>query len=341
MDFDESTTGVINVRKVRGKFKLVNALTGQVMWDRGLGVRSEMMMQGRAGAAGAIVARAADARDKEVPWVTIETTTTGSNKLGESFAIGLGTKLLTKAIGVHLDHESTELARRVTDNLPWGPGAFAATASPVPKFAVPEIKAPEPPSFAYMEWEGKRDFSAVIFSTSMDKKRNEPLTMEFPVAIAGNKMRMDMDMSRMVKGDSRSPISNMIMIERGDKKTGYTVYPDVKRYMVHSEKEGTDEKPAVERTRLGSEMIGKYRTDKYKVRIVYKDGKIEEGFVWNARDLNGMTIKSEVENNDYRITTELRNIVLKTPPASLFEIPAGYAEAKNFMEIMGSDPKNK
>ena len=29
MDFDETTTGVINVKKVRGKFKLVNTLTGQ------------------------------------------------------------------------------------------------------------------------------------------------------------------------------------------------------------------------------------------------------------------------------------------------------------------------
>lgn len=341
MDFDESTTGIINVRKVRGKFKLVNALTGQVMWDRGLGVRSEMMMQGRGGAAGAIVARAADARDKEVPWVTIQSVTTGSNKLGESFAIGLGTKLLSKAIGVHLDYESTELARRVTDNLPWGPGAFAVTSSPVPKFAVPEIKAPEPPSFAYMDWEGKRDFTAVVFTTTFDKKRNESLTMEFPVAIAGKKMRMDMDMSRMVKGDSGSPLSNMIMIERGDKKTGYTLYPNAQRYVIHTEKDSTDEKPVIEKTMLGSEMIGKYRTDKYKVKIIYKDGKVEEGFVWNARDLKGMTIKSEVENNEYRITTELRNIILKTPAASLFEIPAGYAEAKNFMEVMGSDPTNK
>jgi hypothetical protein len=111
--------------------------------------------------------------------------------------------------------------------------------------------------------------------------------------------------------------------------------------MIHTEKDVTDEKPAIKKTMLGSEMIGKYRTDKYKVKIIYKDGKVEEGFVWNARDLKGMTVKSEVENNEYRITTELRNIILETPAASLFEIPAGYAEAKNFMEVMGSDPTNK
>ncbi|HEX9022001.1 MAG TPA: GNA1162 family protein [Nitrospirota bacterium] len=123
MDFDETTTGAVNIRKVRGKFKLVSAMTGQTLWEQGLGVRSEMMMQSAAGAAAAIVSRAADARDKEAPWVTIGSITTGSNKLGESLAIGLGTRLISKAIGKQLDYESTELARRITQNLPWGPGA--------------------------------------------------------------------------------------------------------------------------------------------------------------------------------------------------------------------------
>ena len=69
-----------------------------------------------------LVARSSDARDKEVPWVTVQSTTTGNDNLGKSFAVGLGTKLLSKAVGKHLDYESKELARRVTDNLPWGPG---------------------------------------------------------------------------------------------------------------------------------------------------------------------------------------------------------------------------
>jgi hypothetical protein len=34
------------------------------------------------------------------------------------------------------------------------------------------------------------------------------------------------------------------------------------------------------------------------------------------------------------MTTELKNIVLKSSPASVFEIPQGYVESKNFMEIM-------
>jgi hypothetical protein len=341
MDFDESTLGAINVKKVRGKFKLVNAMTGQTVWAQGLGVRGEMRMQGNAGAAATLAARASDARDKEVPWVTIESTTTGSNKLGESFAIGLGTKLISKAIGKHLDHESTELARRVTEDLPWGPGAGAPERMPAPTFAMPEIKMPEPPSFGYMDWEGKRDFSAVVYSTSFDKNRKEPMTMEMPMAIAGSKLRMDMDMTKMMKGDSQSPLSKMVVLNRGEKNTSYTLYPNSQKYMVHTAKEETGEKPRVEKSKVGSEVIDKHPTDKFKVRITYKDGRVEEGFIWNAKDLDGMTIRSEVENKDHKTTTDLRNIILKTPPAALFEIPAGYTEAKGFMELMAAEPKNK
>jgi hypothetical protein len=207
--------------------------------------------------------------------------------------------------------------------------------------AVPNIKMPEPPAFGYMDWEGKRDFSAVLFSTSFDKSRNEPINMETPMAIAGNKIRMDMDMSGMMKGAPQSPLSKMVMIGRGDKKISYTLYPNSQKYMVHKERAEIGERPQVEKTKVGSEVVNKHPTDKFMVRITYRDGRVEEGFIWNARDLDGMTIKSEVENKDFKMTTELRNIILKTPQASLFEIPADYAEAKSFMDVMATEQNKK
>ena len=341
MDFDETTLGAINVKKVRGTFSLVNTMTGQSVWQRGLGVRSEMMMGGRTGAAAAGVARAVDARDKDVPWITVQTISTGNRKLGESLAIGLGAKLLTKAVGKHLDYESSELARRVTDNLPWGPGPDAVSIMPAAGIAKPDIRLPEPPSFGYMDWEGKRDFSAVLHSTSVYKARNEPVVMEIPVAIAADRMRMEFDLTSRMKGDARSPLSKMVMIGRHDKKSTYTIYPDTQRYLVHSEKEQSEERPRIEKTRIGSEMIGKHNTEKFRVRITYKDGKIEEGFIWNAKDLGGLTIKSETESNDFKTSTELRKIVLKTPDPELFEIPAGYTEAQGFMDVMAGGPKGE
>jgi hypothetical protein len=341
MDFNETTLGAIDIKKVRGKFKLVDTMTGQNIWERGLGVRSELVMYSGFGMAAAIAARAADAREKDVPWVTVGTLTTGSKNLAESFAIDLGAKLLTKAVGRHLDYESTELARLVTDNLPWGPGPAAVDTMPAPRPGMTENKINEPPSFGYMDWSGTRDFSAVVYSESFDKNRRESFAMEIPLAVAARSMRMDMDMSQRDRGDSPSLFSKFIVINRGDAKVSYTLYPDSRQYTVHSEDEATGENPMVEKSLVGSEVIGKHPTDKYRVRIIYKDGRIEKGFIWNAKDLDGMTIRGEVEDKEFKVTTEVRDIILKTPAAALFEIPAGYTQAKDVMDLMPSQPKSK
>jgi len=337
MDFDETTTGVLDVRKVRAKFKLVNAATGQAMWERGLGVRTETRMSGRTGSVASAVARGSDAKEKDVPWVTIDSVSTNEQNVGKAFAFGLGVKLLTKAIGVHLEYESKEMVRRVTENIPWGPGPGAVDI-PAPKFAMPKMKMPEPPSFGYIDY-GTRDFSAVMVSTSLNKSSRETSNFQIPVAKAGENLRMDMDLSKMAKGGEGMPpaLSKMITVHRGDKKVSYTLYPNSLKYMTHKETaDGGEpyEKPRVEKTRVGSEVIDRHQTDKYKVKITYKDGRVEDGFIWNARDLDEMTIKSEVENKDVRVTTEIKNISLKRPAADLFEIPSGYTEAQSFMDLM-------
>ncbi len=340
MDFDETTTGLYNARKVRGMFKLVNTATGQVVWQRGLGVKTEQHTSGMASEAVTAGARISDAREKEAPWVLISSTETNQN-LKKSFLTGLGAKLFSKALGVHLEYESKQLARRVTDNLPWGPGASSA---PVPAPAavavsMPEVKMPEPPSFGYMDWEGKRDFHAVVHSVSLDKENNQSWTFDAPLWITGRKMKMEMDLTAMMQaagaeGAGQSPMSKMVVISRGDKKKGYTLYPNVQKYLVHDETGERGEKPKVEKKKVGSETIDGHPCTKYKVVITPKEGPQQEGFIWNARDLGGMTIRSEVENKDFKITTDLKKIVLKRSPSSVFEIPAGYTEAKNFMELM-------
>ncbi len=342
MDFDETTTGVYNARKVRATFKLVNTVTGQTTWTGKLGVKSEVRMSGRSGAAASAVARGSDARDKEVPWVLIDSTVMNESNIGKAAAINLGAKLFTQAVGIHLDHESTELARRVTQNLPWGPGSEsiairpAPAASPAPKVRTPQGAAMEPPSFGYLDY-GKRDFSAVMISTTQDKNRGESHRMEIPLAKSGDKMRMDMDMSAMAQGaDMPSAMSKMTMLRRGDQKLSYTLYPNAKKFMKRAEqspgKRGDTLK--IEKVRVGSEVIDKHPSDKYKVTITTSDGMAQEGYIWNARDLDNMTIRSEIENNDMRTTTEFRNIVLATPPAALFEVPTDYTETQSIMDVM-------
>ena len=340
MDFDETTTGYYNVRKVRATFKLVNTMTGQTVWQGGLGVKSEVQMSGRTGGAATLLGRAADARDKEVPWVIIDSVQTSDSNLGHNLALNLGAKLLTKAIGVHLDYEATQLAKRVTHNLPWGPGpestAVTEAVSQGRDAPAARMQLPEPPVFSYLDY-GKRSFSAVLMYTTINKKDNNISRMEIPVARTGEKLRMEMDLAAMDSGGSiPQSMSAMTTIRRDDKKVIYTLYPNAKRYLARSDSDSRERKesPVIEKKRIGSEVVDKHRTDKYKLRIIYRDGRVEEGFLWNARDLDGMTIRSEVENSDYRTVVEVKNIVLKAPAASLFEIPSDYTEAQNVMDLM-------
>ncbi len=338
LDFDETTLGVYNARKVRGKFMLVSTVTGQPFWLRGLGVKSE---QGTASTTSGIVrlgARLSDAQEKDAPWVILASATTNQNTK-QSLVTGLGAKLFTKALGIHLEYESKELARLVTDNVPWGPGSVAAPVVPPVQVAVPETAAPEPPSFGYMDWEGKKDFTAVVHSVSLNKGNNQSWALDAPLWITGQKMKMEMDMTQAMaalgaKNAEQSPTSRMTMLNRGDKKTGYTLYPNVQKYLVHAETGEQGEKPVVEKTKVGSETIDGHPCDKFRVVITTKDGKSQEGFIWNAKDLGGMTIRSEVESKDFKMTTELKKVVLKSSPASVFEIPQGYTEAKSFMDLM-------
>ncbi len=332
MDFGETTTGFYNVRKVRGKFKLTNTLTNETFWANGIGVKSEESAGGLLGSATALAA-GIKGKDEEVPWVIIESRSSDKSVL-DSLAAGLAKKLVSKITKTHLLRETNEMIRRILENLPWGPGTVTVASAPV-KFKIPKVKMPPPPSVGHMDY-GKRDFSAVMVSNMVDKRGKDSFGFEMPIAKAGKKIRLEMDYSKMPQGAQMPPaLSKMVTIHRGDKKVTYSLYPNKKKYLGHDvTDENYYEKPDVTKTRVGSETIDGHPTEKFKIKITYKNAKTQQGYIWNATDLYGMTIKSETVDENFKFTTRLKNIVLKTPPKNLFEIPAGFTEASGFMELM-------
>ena len=332
MDFGETTTGVYNVRKVRGKFKLVNALTNETFWANGIGVKSEESAGKFLGTATALAAGIKD-KDAEVPWVTIQSQHSDKSVF-EGLAAGLGKKLVSKITKTHLLRETNEMIRRILENLPWGPGSVTVASAPV-KFQIPKVKMPPPPSVGHLDY-GKRDFSAVIVSNMVDKKGKDSFAFKMPIAKAGKKIRLEVDYSNMSKGGQMPPaLSKMVTIHRGDKKITYSLYPGKKRYIVHNvTDENYFEKPKVIKTKVGSETIDGHPTEKFKIKITYKNAKTQQGYIWNATDLDGLTIKSEIEDETMKYTSQFKNIVLKTPSKNLFVIPTGFTEANGFMELM-------
>jgi len=196
---------------------------------------------------------------------------------------------------------------------------------------------PAVPVFGYVDF-GDRDFKAVIVSTTVDKTNNRTVTFEMPVAKSGKKFRTDIDYSLMTQGESMPPaFSQMVTIHLEDEKRAYTLFPNVKKFMVNEDVDQPfEEDYEITRTEVGKEVVDGHPTIKYKVQVTFEGDDVspQEGFVWRASDLGDMMIKSEMENETVRFSTILKNIELKTPSEALFQVPEGYVESKNFMEIV-------
>lgn len=133
LNFDDITTGIYNARKVRAGFRLVETRTGSTLWAGGLGVKN--IIAGGDVGVGIAAINEISGRDREVlgsikgldgipgldQWHIIRAQ--ARNDVGEAAAVAIGTKLLSKALGVHLVHETSVMLNRVTRDFPAGPGS--------------------------------------------------------------------------------------------------------------------------------------------------------------------------------------------------------------------------
>lgn len=135
LDFDDITSGVYNVKKVRAGFKLVDTRTGQTVWAGGHGVKSVISGGGKAGAGASILKEVLD-RDDFTPYASIKgldeiqglrdwhyIRAYGAKKPEDAAMLALGEKFITKAFGVHLWMESNTMMDLAMKGFPVGPGA--------------------------------------------------------------------------------------------------------------------------------------------------------------------------------------------------------------------------
>jgi len=126
------------------------------------------------------------------------------------------------------------------------------------------------------------------------------------------------------EGEQRGKKSISIM--RLDKKVVWNLMPDQNMYMelpfVGSADVASMAKDAkAVREPLGSEQVGAYHCDKFRVQTTY-EGKVYTTIEWDAKELNGFPVKRASEKGDW--TMEYQNVHLGPQDPSLFEIPEGY-----------------
>ena len=125
-NFEEKTTGVLNIRRARAGFKLIDAKTGQVMWGKGQGVKSETRMtKGNAGAVADVASGLSKAQDKREKtdaavysglseWHDLPPAEAMGQQYGfmGALAAGLAEKAIKKATGTFLERESNVMIDR-------------------------------------------------------------------------------------------------------------------------------------------------------------------------------------------------------------------------------------
>lgn len=122
MNYEDITTGLINIRKVRATFNMTNTLTGEEFWANGIGVKTEETSGGLLGSIAALGTTLADNKaDDGVKWVKLQSQG-GGGSIWEGLAKGLAKKAFAKMTKTHLVYETTEMARMITATLPIGPG---------------------------------------------------------------------------------------------------------------------------------------------------------------------------------------------------------------------------
>jgi hypothetical protein len=119
-----------------------------------------------------------------------------------------------------------------------------------------------------------------------------------------------------------------ISILRFDRKVVWILMPDQMMYMEMpavgagiAELARNMEGAAVQRQPLGTEQVGPYLCDKYRVQVNY-EGHEYTSIEWAAKELDGFAIKKAGEKGAW--STEYRNVRLAAQDPSLFEIPTGY-----------------
>jgi len=191
-------------------------------------------------------------------------------------------------------------------------------------------------------------FSATAHTTINTAGGKEAQAMEFSFAVLDGKVRTEMDLMKMHRGnmppDAMGQMKQMGMdrtvhIFLLDKQVAYMIYPSMKAYCEMSTAPMTGQKagkePTVEQTEIGTEIIDGHPCVKSKVVVTDEDGTKLVSYVWRATDLKDFPIQTQMTTEDgSTITTKFQDINQSKPAASLFEPPSDFKRYGSMQELM-------
>lgn len=192
-----------------------------------------------------------------------------------------------------------------------------------------------------------KGFSAKARVRVLDKGEQEMMNGPMQFALLDNKIRVELDMTQ-IKNKAipegagaqmkQLGMAHVISIVRPDKKLIYLVYPDRKAAtslpLPKEDVETAEKSTKVQKTPLGKETIDGHPCVKNKVVVTSDKGQVLEAVTWNATDLSDFPIQIQTREQESTSIVSYQGVKLEKPDASQFDIPAGYTEYSDQMQLM-------
>jgi Domain of unknown function (DUF4412) len=182
---------------------------------------------------------------------------------------------------------------------------------------------------------------------SITKGGKETTVMPMTFALAGDKMRTDIDMTQIKS--SEMPANMMAMMKQmgmdqlstimlPDKKVTYIIYPSMKAYaeqpMDKEDVADAAKNYKIEKASLGKETVDGHPCEKNKVTMTDDKGQKQEATVWNASDLKDFPVKMQMVEDGNTINMHYTDIKIGKPDASKFEVPTGMTKYNSAQQLM-------
>ncbi len=177
-----------------------------------------------------------------------------------------------------------------------------------------------------------------------DNKERIGTPMNF--ALAGNKIRVEVDMTRMRNREQPDALAKVkplgmdqvVSIIRPEQRTALIVFPKlsafVKLDLPPNEAQAFLTRAKIERTTLGKEKMEGHPCVKQRVIITDDAGKKSEATVWTATDLRNFPVCVATKENEGTVVIRFRQIQFKAAAAAQFEPPAGFVECGDIQVLM-------
>ncbi len=318
LNFEDVKTVFYNVRKVRVAFKLVDAKTGNTVWARGQGVRS---------VGGMVDVVPSDERLQEylrikdiekIPGITEWDDRSNAPSMAKQDArvllalpfiaiadtvLSLGAHLASNMAEHHLWSFADEATDRILVQVAKGRYDLLKKPEEVPKLIFP----------AFTLFKGV-DFTARVVLATKNLSTGEESVAELILAKKGDRLR-----SERVVGDNIFSV----IVDRKAKK-GVILLPETRWYAELSLSNADFEGVSIEKVYLGKETINDKVYDKSRLAVIYGDTSIQEGVLWDSKDLKGLIKKARLRDLDTEVVLEFKEIDTATPSDDVFRIPPDY-----------------